>query len=52
LLQERKDDIDLPNCYFFLNVWQRSTTIIHNWKTITCLIVKCKIKITDTRYGD
>ena len=20
LLQERKDDIDLPNCYFFLNV--------------------------------
>jgi hypothetical protein len=24
LFQEGKDDIDLPNCYFFLKKWQKS----------------------------
>ena len=38
LFQEGKDDIDLPNCYFFLQHGQRSEKIIHNWKTMTCLI--------------
>jgi hypothetical protein len=36
--KEGKDDIDLPNCYFFLKHWQRSEKIIHNWKKMTCLI--------------
>jgi hypothetical protein len=30
LLQEGKDDTDLPNCNFFFKVLQRSETLIHN----------------------
>ena len=32
LLHEGKDDIVLPNCIYFLKVWQKSEKIIPNWE--------------------
>ena len=32
LLQEGKDDIVLPNCYYFLKIWQKSEKIIQKWQ--------------------
>ena len=39
LLQERKDDIDLPNCYFSSMVYKNKKKISTIEKEMTCLIV-------------
>jgi hypothetical protein len=38
LLQERKDDLDLPNCYFSL-MFDKDQINNPQWKKMTCLIV-------------
>ena len=43
LLQERKDDIDLPNCYFSKTVYKDNNKLSTIEKKMTCLIVVFEI---------